>query len=63
MHGGYEDQYSVSYLGSFINTEALRLSAMGVTLLASSSDDGDDGVTGYLTRGSPSSSCCGYNPQ
>lgn len=54
--GGNENQYTGGFMTSF-NTEALKLSAMGITLLASS---GDDGVSGHT-------SCyagqCGYNPQ
>ena len=44
--GGIESQYPNSYLDSF-QTEAMKLTAMGTTIFASS---GDDGVAGYNCR-------------
>lgn len=53
-YGSYEAALSSSYLNSF-NTEAIKLGVMGVTLLASS---GDDGVAGFLVA--DGSLSCGY---
>ena len=41
--GSYEDNYPRSFLDAF-NTEAMKVTAMGVTIFAAS---GDDGVAGY----------------
>lgn len=49
--GGYEYQFSDSELDTF-NTEALKISLMGVTIFASS---GDDGVSGYSCKCSTNS--------
>jgi tripeptidyl-peptidase-1 len=51
-----EDEISADYVTSF-NTQALKLSAMGVTLVASS---GDDGVSGRDSRTSKNK--CKYAP-
>lgn len=54
--GTDEADITAEYSSSF-NTEALKLSAMGVTIVASS---GDDGVHDRKVRGSKS--YCGYSP-
>lgn len=56
-YASYEASLSKAIIASF-QREAIKLSAMGVTLVASS---GDDGVAGWLVR--DDSSLCGYNPQ
>lgn len=55
-YGSYEDSLSKYIISSF-QTEAMKLAAMGVTIVAAS---GDDGVAGFLARGKSSS--CGYYP-
>lgn len=56
-YGAYEAAYDTSYLQSF-DQEVIKLSMMGVTIFASS---GDDGVAGYAVRNLPE--LCGYYPQ
>jgi tripeptidyl-peptidase I len=56
-YASYETSYDSSYAQQFA-TEAMKLGAMGVTLLSAS---GDDGVAGYQARGDPF--YCGYFPQ
>lgn len=53
--GGPELYYSQSYIDAF-NTEAMKLAAMGVTILIAS---GDDGAPNYIVRGE--SNLCGYH--
>eukprot|EP01034_Spumella_vulgaris_P000585 gene585-772_t len=55
-YSSYELSYATSYLNLF-NTEALKLSLMGVTLLSAS---GDDGVMGFQEE---RPQVCGYDPQ
>eukprot|EP01039_Chlorochromonas_danica_P013784 gene13784-16012_t len=55
-YASYEASLSKAIIASF-QREAIKLSAMGVTLVASS---GDDGVAGWLVR--DDSSLCGYHP-
>jgi tripeptidyl-peptidase-1 len=56
-YGEYEHLVAPEYLSSFEDS-AIKLGAMGVTIFASS---GDDGVAGYLVRDNVSA--CGYFPQ
>lgn len=56
-YGSYEAAFPVGYLTAFQN-QAIILSAMGVTLVASS---GDDGVSGFLVSGGTLS--CAYYAQ
>lgn len=56
-YSGYESDFSQEYLDVF-EALAITLSSIGVTIVASS---GDDGVAGYLAR--YNSTFCGYNPQ
>jgi tripeptidyl-peptidase-1 len=56
-YSSYELGYNSTYAQQF-DTEAIKLGAMGVTLLSAS---GDDGVSGFLARSSPI--YCGYYPQ
>lgn len=55
-YGSYEEFVAPSYASSF-NTEAMKLAAVGVTLLVAS---GDDGVANFLARKNPV--YCGYFP-
>jgi tripeptidyl-peptidase I len=55
-YGSYEVDIDASSIASF-NTEAMKLGARGVTIIASS---GDDGVSGFSTLGT---SYCGYYAQ
>lgn len=52
--GAYEDQVSSSYLTQF-NSEAMKLGSMGVTIFASSGDDGVSGSKCQCTIDSSSS--------
>jgi len=55
-YGGAEQYYARSYVHQF-NLEAMKLAAMGVTLVVAS---GDDGAVGYAVR--YSTNYCGYAP-
>eukprot|EP01034_Spumella_vulgaris_P026875 gene26875-33523_t len=56
-YSAYEISFDEAYATAF-NTEAMKLAAMGVTLLSAS---GDDGVAGNAARTQPL--MCGYYPQ
>jgi tripeptidyl-peptidase-1 len=58
-YGAYEKDISSTNIKLF-NTEAMKLGIRGVTLIASS---GDDGVSGYNFYSSTSLSLCGYYAQ
>ena len=57
-YGSIETQMSAAYLNSF-NVEALKLAAQGVTIIASS---GDDGVNCARSLCSSTAPVCGYYP-
>jgi tripeptidyl-peptidase I len=57
-YGSIETQLSAAYLNSF-NIEALKLAAQGVTIIASS---GDDGVNCARSLCSSTAPVCGYYP-
>lgn len=56
-YGGPESQFSSVYLHSF-KIEALKLAAQGVTIVASSGDDGVNCAAGLCST----SAVCGYYP-
>ena len=53
-YGGPEPYYTTEHVALF-DVEAIKLSAMGVTIVAAS---GDDGASSFLARGDPA--YCGY---
>lgn len=61
-YGAVESQISTAYLHSF-NIEALKLAAQGVTIVASSGDDGVNCAAGLCGGSSAAAAAvCGYYP-